>query len=609
MNLEERDRATSGGAFRFALLRAIAFRRYLRVSELAQIFVCAVLGAIVGVSIYLLREVVLLFHRLSFDLPPGALLSTGEHVSEFRLLLVPLLGGLALGFFRHTVRRRSAEIVDPIEANALYGGRMSFRDSIRLALTTVLSNGAGASLGMEAGYTQLGAGFYSMIGRRFRLRRADLRVFVTAGAGAAISAAFNAPLAGAFYGFELIQGGYTTRALAQVAVACVCSVLVAQSLSSEAALFTVPAGAPLTPLSYYLFAGMGLLAAGIAILAMRSVTWTERALRASRMPEWARPAIGGLAVSLIAFFFPQVLGSGHGAIQFHFDSAMPWLFLAALLFAKLFASAISVGSGFRGGLFSSSLFLGALFGALFVQVAALIYPPLLAERSAFMLAGMGAVAAGIIGAPLTMVFLTLEATGDFALTAGVLLSVIIAATIVRLTFGYSFSTWRFHQRGLSIKSAHDVGWISELTVGRLMRSDPKVVTADTPLARLRALYPPGSTKRLYVIDRAGHYAGRIDILEAHDTAIDDALPGLVAGDLAIDTKLYLLPGLNLRDALIRFEDCQCDSLPVLASQENPHPIGYLTEAYALKRYTQELERIRGEETGSDLYSLGQTAQN
>ncbi|GAA0531824.1 chloride channel protein [Rhizomicrobium palustre] len=564
------------------------------------------LGAVVGVVIYLLREAVVNFHRLSFDLPAGALLSTGQHVSEFRLMLVPLLGGLALGFFRHAARRRSAEIIDPIEANALYGGRMSFRDSIRLALTTMLSNASGASLGMEAGYTQLGAGFYSMVGRKFRLRRADLRVFVTAGAGAAISAAFNAPLAGAFYGFELIQGGYTTRALAQVAVACICSVLVAQALSPEGVLFVVPQGAALTPLSYYLFAGMGFLAAGIAVLAMRSVTWTEKALRA--LPEWTRPAIGGFAVSLIALAYPQVLGSGHGAIQFHFDSTMPWLFLAALLFAKLFASAISVGSGFRGGLFSSSLFLGALFGALFVQIAGLIYAPLLAERSAFMLAGMGAVAAGIIGAPLTMVFLTLEATGDFALTAGVLLSVIISATIVRLSFGYSFSTWRFHQRGLAIRSAHDVGWISELSVGRLMRSDPKVVTADTSLRALRELFPPGSTKRLYVIDKAGHYAGRIDILEAHDPSIDDALPGLVAGDLAMDNKLYLLPGLNLRDALIRFEDSQSDSLPVLASETDLRPIGYLTEAYALKRYTQELERIRGEETGSDLYSLGQTSQ-
>jgi Chloride channel protein EriC len=520
---------------------------------------------------------------------------------------VPPLGGLVLGLFRHTVRRRrQAEIVDPIEANALYGGQMNFRDSLRLTFTTVLSNGSGASLGMEAGYSQLGAGVFSMIGRMFRLRRADLRIFVTAGAGAAIAAAFNAPLAGAFYGFELIQGDYTTRALAQVVVACVSATAVVQALSPEAALFAVPQSTPLITASYYFFAAMGIFAAAIAILAMRSVSWCEILLR--RLPDWARPAMGGVMLSLIAWFFPQVLGSGHGAIQFHIDTAMPWMLLTALLFAKLFASAVSIGSGFRGGLFSSSLFLGALFGAVFVEIAALLFPALGAERSAFMLAGMGSVAAAIIGAPMTMVFLTLEATGDFAVTAGVLLAVVIASTIVRLSFGYSFSTWRFHLRGLSIRSAHDVGWIADMTVGRLMRSDAKVVPADMPLDTLRALYPPGSAKRLYVAGRDGSYQGRIDIVQAHDPAIDDAVPTLVALDLAGDARLYLLPGENLREALVRFEDHQTDSLPVLDSADARQPVGYLSEAYALKRYTQELERLRGEETGSDLYSLGQTPQ-
>lgn len=596
-------------AIRRAKLWLASFQRDLRTSELAQIFVSAVLGAVVGAAIAGLHEIVLLLHALSFDLPFHEYLSTGIGVSQLRIAMVPVIGGLLLGLFRHAARRhRKSEIVDPIEANALFGGRMSFRDSVRLAFTTVVSNASGASLGMEAGYTQLGSGFYSMIGRYFRLRRSDLRLFVTAGAGAAIAAAFNAPLAGAFYGFELIQGSYTTRALTQVAVACVSATLVQRSLTHINALFSVTAGTSLEATSYYLFAVMGVVAAGIAILTMRCVTWTERLLRATRLPDWLRPAAGGLLLSLVALVFPQVLGSGHGAIQFHLDQQLPWFLLLALLFAKMLASAVSIGSGFRGGLFSSSLFLGALFGAVFVQLAALAFPAMANERAAFMLAGMGSVAAAIIGAPLTMVFLTLEATGDFLVSIGVLLAVIIASTIVRLTFGYSFATWRFHLRGLSIRGAHDVGWISDLTVGRLMRSDPKIVTDDMSLERLRELFPPGSTKRLYVVDRAGQYVGRIEIAEAHSPDLNDALPGLVACDLAEFANLYLLPGENLRTALMRFEESQNETLPVLASASDRKPVGYLTEAYALRRYTQELETVRANETGSDLYSLGQTSQ-
>jgi CIC family chloride channel protein len=599
-------RTRFGVWLRQSRLALAAVQRDLRASEPAQIALCAVLGAAVGVAIALMREGVVYLHRESFSLPMRELLSTGIGVSKTRILLVPVLGGLLLGLFRRATRRnRTADIVDPIEANALYGGRMSLKDSIRLAFTTLLSNGAGASLGMEAGYSQLGAALYSFIGQYFRLRRSDLRVFVTAGAAGAIAAAFNAPLAGAFYGFELILGGYTTRALAPVAVASVCAALTQRSLTHMSALFEVPGGLSMATESYFLFGAMGIVAAAIAILTMRAVTWTERSLRATGMPDWLRPAAGGLLLSAIAFYFPQVLGSGHGAIQYHFDQEWPWAMLAALLMAKLVASAISIGSGFRGGLFSSSLLLGALFGAVFVQVAALFFPEVAGARSAFMLAGMGSVAAAIIGAPLTMVFLALEATGDFPVTLGVFIAVIISSTIVRLTFGYSFATWRFQLKGLGIRSAHDVGWISELTVGRLMRSDPKTVPNDMPLESLRELYPPGSSKRLFVVDRDGRYAGLIDVIEIHSPALDDALAGLVAADLAHDPKLFLLPGENVRTALMRFEDTQHEALPVLNTRAERKLIGYMTEAYALKRYTQELEQLRASETGSDLYAPGQ----
>ncbi len=587
-----------------AKIRAIALRPVVRGNEPVQIVFCAFLGAAVGVVIDLVHEAVLFLHRICFDLPAGSFLSTGIGIPPWRIVIMPVLGGLLLGLFRHLTQRRLAhDIVDPIEANALLGGRMSLRDSVRLAWTTVISNGSGASLGMEAGYTQLGAGIFSAIGQFFRLRRTDLRVFVTAGAGAAIAAAFNAPLAGAFYGFELVLGGYTIRALAPVSVACVCATLVARSLNHTAALFTVPDTSSLLPLSYYLFAAMGIVAAGIGILTMRCVTWTETALRASHVPSWLRPAIGGLAVTVIALAFPQVLGSGHGAVQFHFDRQLPWLMVAAFLLAKILASAVSIGSGFRGGLFSSSLLLGAVFGAVFVELAALAVPAVAAERSAFMLAGMGAVAASIIGAPMTMVFLTLEATGDFMMSVGVFLAVVIASTITRLTFGYSFATWRFHQRGLTIRGAQDVGWIAELTVGRLMRSDPLTVPDNTPLQALRKQFPPGSTKWLFAVDRTGSYVGRIDVAEAHNADIDDAMPSLVAGDLAEAPHQFLVPGDNVRLALQRFEETQSETLPVLLSASKRMPVGYLTEAYSLKRYTQELERIRASETGSDLGQL------
>jgi CIC family chloride channel protein len=323
------------------------------------------------------------------------------------------------------------------------------------------------------------------------------------------------------------------------------------------------------------------------------------------LPDWLRPALGGALLSALALFAPQVLGSGHGAVQFHFDMRWPFGALAILLVMKLVASAISVGSGFRGGLFSSALFLGTLFGAIFAQGAAYFSPGLEAQHNVFMLAGMGAVAAAIIGAPLTMVFLVLEATGDFQVTIAVVIAVTVASTIVRILFGYSFATWRFHLRGLSIRGAHDVGWIRDMSVGRLMRNDAKTVPENLGLRALRVAYPMGGAKRLYVVNGSGHYIGCIDTADLHDAEIDDALDGAVASDLAEGADQFLLPSENIRSALTRFDTLQIETLPVLLSSSQRTVVGYMTEAYALKRYSGELERMRSAELGQrDLFSIG-----
>lgn len=589
--------ATLKNAVRVAQAWLSWFRRQFRSSEVAQIVACAVSGSAVGVLVAAVRRAIDFLHSLSFRLAPGHSLSAGIGVDPLRILIVPAIGGLALGLAALIVQRyRKPEIVDPIEANALHGGRMSMIDSVRLFIATIVSNAAGASVGMEAGYSQFGASAFSSLGQYFTLRRADQRTFVTAGAAAAIAAAFNAPLAGAFYGFELIQGNYAIRALAPVGAASLAAVLTERALINPEPLFVVGQVFHFKQSLYLLFALLGFLSAGFSVLAMQAVTWAERGMRAMPLPAFLRPVFGGLVLTMIALLIPQVLGSGHGAIQFQFDHSWALAPLTALLLAKLAASAISIGSGYRGGMFSSALFLGCLFGAAFADLSAAIIPRLGAQHAALMMVGMGSVAAAVVGAPLTMVFLVLEGTGDFPMTAGVMVAVVIASAVVRLTFGYSFSTWRFHQRGISIRSPHDVGWIAEMTVGRLMRSDASLVKASVPIGEARLTHPPGSVKHLFVVDDEGLYLGTLDLNTLHDREIDSSDP-IVVGDMAFDRTHFLVRDNNVRSALLRFEDWQVEALPVLESKLHRVVVGYLTEAYALRRYSQELERRRSAELG------------
>lgn len=580
----------------------------LRSNEPTQILVCAAFGALIGAVTAGLHHLVDLAHRLAFNISGSHTLSTGIGVDFERVLFVPALGGLILGIGVTVMRRiRPADVVDPIEANALHGGRMSMTDSLRLLIATFTSNTAGVSVGMEAGYSQMGAAVLAKVGQYFRLRRSDQRIFVGAGAGAAIAAAFNAPLAGAFYAYELIIGGYSVRALAPVAAASLSATLAERSLLHSTSLFDIPPLPAIPQWFYLVFAVLGAAAAGYSVLAMQSVTWAERLLRRLPLPQWFRPAIGGLLVTLIALGVPQVLGSGHGAIQQMFDYDQSLLLLLPLLVAKLVASAISIGAGFRGGLFSSSLLLGCVFGAVFGHLLALAVPSLADQQPVLMLVGMASVAAAVIGSPLTMVFLVLEGTDNFPVTVGVMAGVIISSTIVRLTFGYSFSTWRFHQRGIGIRSPHDIGWLADLTVGRLMRSDPATVADSTPVRELRDQYPPGSVKRAFVVSERDGYVGALDIAALHQEVQPDVLATRTARDFARDGDLALLPYENVRTALSRFEDKELETLPVLESPTDRRVVGYLTEQYALRRYNQELERRRAADLGErDLFSVAET---
>jgi len=524
------------------------------------------------------------------------MLSEGIGLAWWRVLIVPVVGGLVVGVTTLVVRRfRPREVVDAIEANALYGGKMSLIDSANLTFLTLLSGGFGASVGLEAAYTQMGAGFASNVGEVLRLRRQDMRTLVGCGAAAAIAAAFNAPLAGAFYAFELVIGAYSAPVLAPVAAAALTGTFAARLIGGSRPIFFVSESMAIGGWDYLLFGVLGVAAAGIGVLTMLCVTWIERGFRRKGVPVWLRPVIGGLGVGLIAFFWPQVLGSGHGGIELVIENNFAPMALALLLPAKALASAFSVGSGFRGGLFSSSLFLGSIFGAAAGAFLAVVLPGLGIDRLAYTVVGMGTMAAAIVGAPVTMILLTLEMTANFYATVGVTVGVIVASMIVRSTFGYSFATWRFHLRGVPIRGAQDVGWIRDLTVRKMMRRDIHTVSETLPLAELRAQFPLGGVKRVFLLDAKGDYAGMVVIADAHNPDLDERLSSLRAADLRQAETQFLLPHQNVRAALDRFVSAEVEALPVLASATDRKVIGFVTEAYALRRYNQELEQARGDE--------------
>ena len=567
-------------------------RAIVRARESSVILLAAVVGAIAGLVVTAMGQLVGLMHLLLFRIDPGERLSGQLSIDPRYAILVPCLGGLLFGLVSAYVNRKRGIEVDPIEANALHGGRMSMRGSLIVAAQTVWSSGVGASVGLEAGYTQLASGIASKIGQAFRLRRSDMRVLVGCGAAGAIAGAFGAPLGGAFYGFELIIGTYSVASLAPVGMASLLGYLAAQAFTPGHLGIDSGVVSSLAVHDVAIAGGLGLLMAGVGIGLMRGVAACEILFTRIRLKPALRPMVGGALVGLLAIVSPQVMSSGHGALHLTGIFKLPLATIALIFALKALASMISLGSGFRGGLFFASLLLGALGGQLFA--AGLNAAGLQANADAYAVIGMSALSVAVIGGPLTMTFIALETTGDLWLTTAVLIAVIISMQVTREFFGYSFTTWRFHLRGETIRSAADVGWIRDLTVAQMMRADVRTTPVDAPVATFREAFPLGSTNQVIAVDEEGRYAGMVLVAEAHAAELAVTAP---LRDILHHADHMLRPQLTAQEAIAAFDSFEAEALAVVDSAEHRQVIGMLSEAHALRRYSDASERQRRELLG------------
>jgi CIC family chloride channel protein len=574
-------------------LRALAIRqrRRLRESEAAFILLAWLAGLAAGLLAAVQQLLAHGLQRICYGITINRLSALGSITHPWRLLALPA-GGLLLILFARMLGRRPRAPIDVVEANALHGGRIPMVDNLIISAQTIVSNGAGASVGLEAAYAQMGGGVASALGQWLRLRRADMRTLVGAGAGAAIGAAFGAPITGAFYAFEIVIGNYTPAAIAPVMAAALGGAFVTRALGVSPYLIAAAGDRMLHLPDYIAYAALGLVCACVGIFVMRLVAFAERGVqRWGWLHRW-RPLVGGLLLIPIAWASPQSLSAGHGAL--HLDLLMhPAIgFLLAVLALKIAASVISLSFGFRGGLFFASLFLGSLVGEIFAGALDLAPLGLHLSSNDAALVGMAALSVAVVGGPMTLAFLILETTHDFALMGVVLTASLISSAFTRESFGYSFSTWRLHLRGSSIRSPRDIGWVRDLTAARAMRRDWVAVEDDLTVGAFRATVPLGATAKAVMTDAQGHYRGIVPTAVAYRPDLD---AGAAIASIAILADTVLTPATGIEAMLRAFDQAAADELAVVDDEHRV--LGIVTEKHARRRYFEEIETAQREMFG------------
>lgn len=582
-------------------LERVRLKRHLRGDGLVLVIAATLVGAATGTiasSMVLASEHL---HRVLFGLGAGGRLSAMTEVPTLRTILVLLAGAAAVGLSIAIWRRHGTDIIDPIEANALHGGRMSFRDSVFVALQSVLSSGFGLSLGIEGGFTQVAGAIGSKVGQFLNRRRIDVRMLVGAGAAGGIAGAFDAPFAGAAYAFELVLGSYTVATLAPVVAAAVAGTFAARVLVGHT--YRIPLETwQLGPDGHIVSVLLLGIACGlIAIVLMRAVTTTERLCHSCGISATFRLFGGAICVAALAASVPHVLGSGHGAMALVLQAGWPLGLLAIVLATKILASAISLGSGFRGGLFSTSLFLGTVTGALFAELSAKAGLIPASDVGMLSLVGMASFGAAVVGSPLAMALLAVEITQNLSVVTPALIGVVAATLTVRQIFGYSFATWRFHLRGEAILGGEDIGWSRELTAADLMRRDVTIVPDRMTVAAFTTKYPAGSVKHVAAIDANGAFAGIVDValIYLERNLLGGAPPRerLVA-DMMVHRDAWIAATASIDRIVPIFEERSSESLIVVSSPETRQIEGLVTEAFVLRRYRMELESRQREIFGT-----------
>ncbi|WP_339854433.1 chloride channel protein [uncultured Nisaea sp.] len=559
-------------------------------------------GTAAAFAAVLFRELIGLIQTGFYGFGHERVVSGVAGLAWWHLLLAPALGGLLIGLYIHYFMpgRRPQGVADVIEANALRAGRMSGRAGLGAALVSAASIGAGASVGREGPAVHLGATIASYMGRRFRLARSQSRTLLGCGVAAAVAASFNAPVAGVFFALEVVIGHYALTAFAPIVIASVAGTIVARVYFGDVPAFAMPPHEIASFLEFGAFALLGITAAGAAIAFMRLMTLMQSLVDRTRLPYWLRPAIGGLAVGGIAIFYPELLGVGYEAM----DSALNehyllgTLILLALL--KMLATAISFGFGFGGGMFSPSLFIGAMVGGSFGIMASIPYPNLSSGHGAYTLVGMGAVSGAVLGAPISTMLIIVELTGDYRLTIAVMVAVVIASLLTRTLNGPSFFHKQLEARGVMVRGGHDVEVLGGLTVSNLIHEEVSTVSRDAGLAEVRAALLASGNGVVFVTNSDGRLLGSLTLAGLGQTAFSAGDGEESDFDLKpfLDTsRPSLLESERLGAVMESFAEVSDGVLPVVKGQEAKTLIGWLDEADVMRTYNRALEQIRDEEHG------------
>jgi CIC family chloride channel protein len=576
----------------------VLLRRLTQSGQVALTILAFLVGCGAGGAVVLFRETIGLVQNIAFGTDSERLFQHLEKLLWWQIVVVPAVGGLIIGLLVKYMmpEKRPEGVADVIEAGALRGGRMSLLTGIKVAVVNAVSIGFGASVGREGPAVHIGAAFGGWLASSLLLSRSVSRTLLGCGAAAAVAASFNAPIAGALFASEVVIGHYALSAFAPIVIASVTGTAISRYYFGDFPAFVIPEHIIKSFWEFPAFIALGIIAGLAAMVFMKSIMLSNSL--AGRIPDIVKPAIGGAMIGVIAIWFPQVLGVGYGVTEAAVKESFPLILLVSVCIAKILATSISIGFGFGGGVFSPALVIGAMLGGAYGMIFTALFPDLSTGTGAYTILGMGAMAAAVLGAPISTALIIFEMTSDYALTMALMIAVVIASMITRQFHGGSFFAWQLERRGHDLRDGFEVALLRNLKVRSVLSSGGELVTLGVGLPDIRSMLQKSEAGELFVINEDGVLFGTITLADMSEFAFDFELDQLItASDVARRHPPVLTACDDLETAMTIMRDNGEEYIAVVESRDNMQFLGCVREGRVMSAYNRALVENRREERG------------
>lgn len=559
----------------------------------------ALIGVVVSLATLLLIDMILFVQSLFFGRITSENMVDVVAVSPaWLVVLTPVLGGLLVGILIHALEgQRYHGIADVMESCAVKGARMDVRSGAGAAIAAAISMGSGAPVGREGPAVHIGASISAWLAEKLGFQQSDSLALLGCGAAAAVTASFNAPIAGVLFALEVVVGYYTMRVFAPVVIASAASVMVRHNILGDYSLFHLPAFEINSLWEMPVFGVLGIACAGFVLAMIFMVGKIQDFWAMSSFPLWARPAIAGLLLGAVATQMPHILGSGFEAIDQTLNQSLLPGALFALLLVRLIGTSVALGSGFAGGVFTPSLVFGAIFGGLVWSGVAGLFPTVASVQGVYSIVGMGALASAMLGAPISTVLIVFELTANYDVTIAVMFAAAMASTTMQLSPHTSYFRWQLSRRGINITTGRDQSLLRTKTLEDLVKKDCSYISVDDKIIDTQRQLSRERHRAAIHLNDKNELLGSASLRLLVAASINHGFDAPTISALS-PAQISVSEHTNLVVALQTMADHNFDYLPVVADAETDRQFrGVVYRSDLMKAHYNVVRDARAEEFG------------